>query len=449
MAKTGVLEETDKEAAMEIKKQLGKLVRDIVEDEDYAVETAEEAMRALSSLKKLKMSESLSFGVLDVPQEFRCPISGKLMTDPVVLATGQTYDRPFIQRLLNQGSRTCPQTNQLLAHTILTPNNLVHQLISQWCKEHGIDSPTPVQDIGEEVVASADGNYLNALLEKTTSSSLTDQKQAAKELRLLTKRSSSFRALFGESAEIIPQMLSPLSQGQVSTHPDLQEDLITTLLNVSIHDNNKRLVAENSLVIPLLIESLMSGTIQTKSNAAATFFTLSAIDSNKTVIGRSGALKPLINLLNEGNPLAMNDVSMAIYLLCTDLENRERAVNAGAVWVILKKIMDGVFIAGLLTTLAIISTNQKAIQDLCDLGAVSCLIKIIRESDCERNKENCIVIIYNICFRSRSKLKEIKDEEMANGTVSRLAQSGTSRAKRKATGILARLNKTGSITNTA
>ncbi|KAL6146879.1 hypothetical protein ACLB2K_057556 [Fragaria x ananassa] len=449
MARTGVSEETDKEAAMEIKKQLRKLVKDIVEEEDYRVETAEEAMRALSSLKNLKSSKkSLSFK-LDVPQEFRCPISGELMIDPVVLATGQTYDRPFIQRLLNEGSQICPQTKQVLAHTILTPNNLVRQMISQWCKEHGIESPKPVQDIGEEIVTSAGRNYLNALLEKTSSSSLSDQKEAAKELRLLTKRSSSFRALFGESAEIIAQLLSPLSQGQVATHPDLQEDLITTLLNLSIHDNNKRLVAENPLVIPLLIESLVFGTIQTKSNAAATFFTLSAIDSNKIVIGASGALKPLIDLLHEGHPLAMKDVATAIFRLCTDLENRGRAVNAGVVWVILKKIMDGVLVAELLAILAIISTNQKAIQDMCEFGAVSCLVKIIRESNCERDKENCIVILYNICFSARSKLKEIKDEEMSNGTFSRLAQSGTSRAKRKAIGILERLNKTGTVTHTA
>lgn len=455
MARTGVLEETDVSAkeAMEIKKQLRRLVKDIVEEEDYRVETADEAIRALSSLKDFKMSkQSLSFklgGGVHVPQEFRCPISGELMIDPVVMATGQTYDRSFIQRLLNEGNRTCPQTKQVLAHTILTPNHLVQEMISQWCKEHGIEFPKPVQDIGEEVVTSADRDYLNALLEKTSSSFLSDQKEAAKELRLLTKRSSSFRALFGESAEIISQLLSPLSPGQVATHPDLQEDLITTLLNLSIHDNNKRLVAENPLVIPLLIESLMFGTIQTKSNAAATFFTLSAIDSNKIVIGTSGALKPLIDLLHEGHPLALKDVASAIFSLCTDLENRGRAVSAGAVRVILKKIMDGVLVAELLAILAIISTHQKAIQEMCELGAVPCLIGIIRESECGRDKENCIVILYNICFSGRSKLKEIKEEEMANATFSRLAQSGTSRAKRKAIGILERLNKTGSVTHTA
>lgn len=95
MARTGVLEETDvsAKAAMEIKKQLRRLVKDIVEEEDYRVETADEAIRALSSLKDFKTSkQTLSFklgGGVHVPQEFRCPISGELMIDPVVMATGQ------------------------------------------------------------------------------------------------------------------------------------------------------------------------------------------------------------------------------------------------------------------------------------------------------------------------------------------------------------------------
>ncbi|XP_057743937.1 U-box domain-containing protein 8-like [Arachis stenosperma] len=41
------------------------------------------------------------------------------MTDPVILATGQTYDRAYIQRWLNEGHRTCPQTQQVLSQAPL------------------------------------------------------------------------------------------------------------------------------------------------------------------------------------------------------------------------------------------------------------------------------------------------------------------------------------------
>lgn len=437
--------------ATELKKELQRLVKAIVDEDDYRVETANEAIRTLGSLKDLKSNKSLSLGLDDglaVPEEFRCPISRGLMMDPVVLATGQTYDRKFIQRWLNDGHRTCPQTQQVLSHTILTPNLLVRDMISQWCKEHGIELPKPVQGIDDEVVTDADRNYLSSLLNKM-SQSLSDQKEAAKELRLRTKKMPSFRALFGESTNAIPQLLNPISPGRADAQPDLQEDLITTVLNLSIHDNNKRLMAENPLVIPLLIDSLKSGTIQTRSNAAAALFTLSALDSNKLIIGKSGALKPLIDLLDEGHPLAMKDVASAIFNLCIVHENKGRAVSEGAVKVILKKIMDGVLVDELLTILAMLSSHQKAIEEMGELGAVSCLLSIIRESTCERNKENCVAILYTICINDRTKWRQIREEENANGTLSRLAHTGTSRAQRKANGILERFSRAASITHTA
>jgi hypothetical protein len=359
----------------------------------------------------------------------------------------QTYDRPFIQRWLNEGHRTCPQTQQVLSHTVLTSNQLVREMISQWCKEHGVDVPKPVQNI-DEVVTDADRDYMNSLLDKM-SRSLSDRKEAAKELRRLTKRMPSFRGLFGESTNAIHQLLNPLSPGRADTHPDLQEDLITTVLNLSIHDNNKRLVAENPLVIPLLIESLKSGTIQTRTNAAAALFTLSALDTNKLIIGKSGAFKPLIDLLDEGHPLAMKDVASAIFNLCIVHENKGRAVHEGAVKVILKKIMDSILVDELLAILAILSGHQKAVEEMGELGALPCLLGIIRESTCERNKENCVAILYAICINDRTKWRELREEENANGTLYKLAQSGTSRAKRKANGILERLSKAASITHTA
>jgi hypothetical protein len=78
--------------ATELKKELQRLVKAIVDEDDYKVETADEAIRTLSSLKDLKLNSSLSLRLDDglaVPQEFRCPISRELMKDPVVLATGQ------------------------------------------------------------------------------------------------------------------------------------------------------------------------------------------------------------------------------------------------------------------------------------------------------------------------------------------------------------------------
>jgi hypothetical protein len=81
----------------ELKKELEKLVKTILVEEDYRVEVTDEAMRILSVLKELKFKKSSK--VVDntvIPEEFICPISKKIMNDPVVLATGQVRPRKFV-----------------------------------------------------------------------------------------------------------------------------------------------------------------------------------------------------------------------------------------------------------------------------------------------------------------------------------------------------------------
>lgn len=59
---------------------------------------------------------------LNAPSSYLCPISMDLMSDPVMVATGHTYDRACIERWLDQGNRTCPATGVKLRHLELTPN---------------------------------------------------------------------------------------------------------------------------------------------------------------------------------------------------------------------------------------------------------------------------------------------------------------------------------------
>lgn len=467
MAKTGVMEgcdggDTVVAKAAELKRELQKLVNAIASDDGGGgdvnlFESIERAHQTLYGLKELmvKQQRSLSLKrresvVVVVPEEFQCPLSKELMRDPVIVSSGQTYDRPFIQNWLKAGNTTCPRTQRILSHTILTPNNLIRDLICQWCKNNGIQLPDPVPQSDYDRLMEADRHSFTALLNKLCSSE-SDQKVAAKELRSLTKRLPSFRALFGESPDVVSQLLLPLSQNESLSDAqlDLQEDIITTLLNLSIHDSNKKLVAENPIVIPILVHSLQCGTTETRSNAAAALFTLSALDSNKALIGKSGALKPLIDLLDEGHPLIMKDVASAVFSLCILQENRTRAVRDGVVGVILKQITSGVHVDELLAILAMLSSIQKAVEEMGEFGAVPCLLNVLREASCARSKENCIAVLYTICSNDRTKWKEMRDEEISYGTISQLAQNGTSRAKRKASGILERLNRAVALIHTA
>ena len=104
------------------------------------------------------------------PEEFRCPISSRLMYDPVVIASGQTYERTWIQKWFDEGHDTCPKTNMKLTHKSLTPNVTMKDLISRWCTQNGIvltdpsAAPEPLQswDISSTSIASF-GSSMNDL----------------------------------------------------------------------------------------------------------------------------------------------------------------------------------------------------------------------------------------------------------------------------------------------
>ncbi|XP_030456577.1 U-box domain-containing protein 3 isoform X1 [Syzygium oleosum] len=75
---------------------------------------------------------------MPIPPYFRCPLSLELMMDPVIVASGQTYERASIQKWLDYGLTVCPKTRQLLTHTHLIPNYTVKAMVEGWCKHNNI-----------------------------------------------------------------------------------------------------------------------------------------------------------------------------------------------------------------------------------------------------------------------------------------------------------------------
>uniref|UniRef100_A0A0D9ZL27 U-box domain-containing protein n=1 Tax=Oryza glumipatula TaxID=40148 RepID=A0A0D9ZL27_9ORYZ len=90
---------------------------------------------------------------MSIPHLFRCPISLDIFTDPVTLCTGQTYDRPCIERWLAAGHRTCPVTMQPLGDaTALVPNRTLRHLIERWLstdQHHHHHLPEPAAPAAE------------------------------------------------------------------------------------------------------------------------------------------------------------------------------------------------------------------------------------------------------------------------------------------------------------
>lgn len=93
----------------------------------------------------VKIEQCQSINGITIPADFCCPLSLKLMSDPVIVATGQTYERAFIRKWLEQGLIVCPKTRQTLSHVNLIPNYTVKALIANWCESNNIKLPDPVK----------------------------------------------------------------------------------------------------------------------------------------------------------------------------------------------------------------------------------------------------------------------------------------------------------------
>eukprot|EP00890_Picochlorum_soloecismus_P002293 jgi/Picsp_1/3064/NSC_01286-R1_f-box wd repeat-containing protein 7 len=88
----------------------------------------------------------------EVPPSFLCPICMDIMVDPVILATGHTYDRKSIEYWLQQGNRTCPVTGMRLRHLELTQNFALRSAIHEWAAQNNVELPIREQEKQEDPV---------------------------------------------------------------------------------------------------------------------------------------------------------------------------------------------------------------------------------------------------------------------------------------------------------
>ncbi|KAJ8394533.1 hypothetical protein AAFF_G00045430 [Aldrovandia affinis] len=84
--------------------------------------------KLIRKTEELKLSSASS----DCPDEFLCPITREVMTDPAIAADGYSYEREAIQSWINGKNRSSPMTNLPLQTTLLTPNRTLKMAIGRW-----------------------------------------------------------------------------------------------------------------------------------------------------------------------------------------------------------------------------------------------------------------------------------------------------------------------------
>lgn len=66
---------------------------------------------------------------------FVCPLCNKIMTDPVVISCGHSFERTAIQEHLRLGEKHCPKCKQEVTSSELTPNLMLRSTIEEWKKK--------------------------------------------------------------------------------------------------------------------------------------------------------------------------------------------------------------------------------------------------------------------------------------------------------------------------
>ncbi|EXC06053.1 U-box domain-containing protein 11 [Morus notabilis] len=379
--------------------------------------------------------------VIVIPDDYLCPISLELMRDPVIVSTGQTYERSYIQRWIDCGNKTCPKTQQKLENLTLTPNYVLRSLISQWCLKHNIEQPMGLtngkmkRSDGSFRDVSGDMAAIEALVHKLSSRCIEERRAAATEIRSLSKRSTDNRILIAE-AGAIPILVNLLTSDDVLT----QENAVTSILNLSIYEDNKGLIMLAG-AIPSIVQVLRAGSMEARENAAATLFSLSLADENKIIIGASGAIPALVDLLQNGSTRGKKDAATALFNLCIYQGNKGRAVRAGVITALLSILTDSgdSMVDEALTIMSVLASHQEAKVAIVKAGTIPVLIDLLR-TGLPRNKENAAAILLALCKRDGENLACIS-RLGAVIPLTELAKSGTERGKRKATSLLEHLRK--------
>lgn len=384
------------------------------------------------------------------PEDFRCPISLELMTDPVTVSTGQTYDRVSIEKWLKSGNLVCPKTGEKLTSIELVPNTSLKKLIHQYCAEYGVSlakSSNNNHDISRTILPGSPANaeaikILSEFLALSLGYGSDAQKiKAAYEIRLLAKSN-----LFNRSCLIISGCIPHLLELIKSTDPTMQENAISGLLKLSKQPRGQRAIIENkgfNAILGVLKNGLK---LESKQIAAATIFYLSSAHSSRKLIGENTETIPaLLELIKEGKPCGKKNSVMAIFALLFYHRNRQRAIDAGAVQVLLDLLNSSERAELKTDTLAVLSTladSFDASVQIFHASALPLILRLLQTIDTQAGKEYCVSILHSLCLNCGSDVVSVlaRDSNLMS-TLYSLLTEGTSHAGRKARLLIKILQK--------
>ena len=278
---------------------------------------------------------------IEVPAHFLCPISLQLMRDPVTVCTGITYDRENIERwLFSCKNNTCPVTKQSLLDTDLTPNHTLRRLIQAWCTLNaslGVERiPTPKSPIDKTQIV------------KLLSEAKMFPEKQLKCLRRL--RSIAFEGERNknclESAGAIDFLASTMKNINIQQDSStvLSEAAIEVLFHMNPSENQLKNLINNEGIqfLESLFQVMRLGNYQ--SRAYATMLLKSAFgvaDPIHLISVKTEIFVEIMRVLRDQISQQASKAALKLVVeLCPWARNRIKAVEGGAVSVLIELLLD-------------------------------------------------------------------------------------------------------------
>ncbi|KAK6789021.1 hypothetical protein RDI58_012820 [Solanum bulbocastanum] len=377
--------------------------------------------------------------------DFRCPITLEIMSDPVTIASGHTYDRASILKWFRAGNSTCPKTGERLTSIDLVPNFALKVLIKQYCSANGIPfvetgrrNRDAVRFVGSSSVANEQTMKLLAsfLVGRLVGGTMEQQNKAAFEIRLLTKTS-----IFNRSCLVEAGAIPPLLNLVTSRDSSCQENAMATLLNLSKNSKCKSTIVGNEGLF-LILDVLKGGLkMEARQHAAGTLFYLTSVEENRKMMGENPEFIPsLLELLRNGTDRGKKNALVTIFGLLMRPENHWRVIAAGLVPLVvnlLKSFEREDLITDSLAVLSTLSERLDGAMAVLYAGALPIIVNVLSSCNSRASKEYCVSLLLALCINGGADAIPVlvKNSSLMGPLYSLLAE-GNSKASKKASTLI-------------
>ncbi|KAA8516809.1 hypothetical protein F0562_017081 [Nyssa sinensis] len=282
------------------------------------------------------------------PNMDECIKSENIMKDPVTVSTGITYDRESIEKWIFSGkNNTCPATNQVLSNSDLTPNHTLRRLIQSWCTlnaSYGIERfPTPKPPINKAQIVK--------LLKDAKSPQL--QMKCLRKLRSIADESEANKRCM-EAAGAAEFLASIVNNTNTVSLQEVSEDgfeltrasdeALSILYHLHLSETGlKSLIVKNAEFIESLTRVLQRRGYYESGTYAVLLLNLifELVDPMQISSLKPELFVEIVQVLQDQISFKASKAAMQLLInLCPWGRNRVKAVEAGAVTVLIDLLLD-------------------------------------------------------------------------------------------------------------